>query len=105
MRAKKIMDNKLSDKTEGEKSIKKKDFPLLNFNHIKRFSIVISITLIIVLGLVALGYWLDKKFDTKPWFLLIGLIISFPIAQITVYKKMKQFMNKEFKRLNVKTKK
>lgn len=35
-------------------------------------SLGISVALSIVIGL-ALGYWLDKKFDTQPVLLLIGL--------------------------------
>lgn len=104
MRAKKFMEPKKVDKTEAEKSKKNQNFPLLNFNHIQRFSIVIITTLVIVLGMTALGYWLDKMFDTKPWLMAITLILSFPIAQLAVYRKMKQYTKKELKRLNVKPK-
>ncbi len=98
---------------EPKKNVKPKDksvenksnFPLLNFNHIKRFSIVITTTLAVVLSLVAFGYWLDTKLDTKPWLLVTGLLISFPIAQIAVYKQIKRYTKKEFDRLDIKVKK
>ena len=35
-------------------------------------SLGISVALSIVIGL-AIGYWLDKKFDTQPVLLLVGL--------------------------------
>ena len=35
-------------------------------------SLGISVALSIVIGM-ALGYWLDKKFDTQPVLLLVGL--------------------------------
>ena len=35
----------------------------------------IAFAVAIVIGL-ALGLWLDKKFDTAPWFLLVGLVVG-----------------------------
>lgn len=99
------MEPKKANKSEELKPSNKQDFPLLDFNHIRRFSLVITTTLVIVLTLIGLGYYLDTLLDTKPWLLLIGLIASFPIAQIAVYKKMKQYTQKEFDRLNIKRKK
>lgn len=95
----------MSDKKEEKKSKSKQEYPLLNFNHLQRFSIVIITTLVIVIGLVALGHWLDQKFETKPWLLIISLIISFPLSQLAVYKQMKRFTKKEFNRLEIKHKK
>jgi F0F1-type ATP synthase assembly protein I len=37
------------------------------------WSIGLSVVLAIIIG-VALGMWLDYKLDTKPWFMLGGLI-------------------------------
>lgn len=44
-----------------------------NFRELGYFaSLGISVALSIVIGL-AIGYWLDKKFDTQPVLLLVGL--------------------------------
>lgn len=98
------MTSKTAKKGGEHKKEAKKNFPLLNYNHLKRFSIVITSTFVIVLSFVGLGYWLDLKLGTKPWLLIILTIISFPITQLVVYRKMKEFTKKEFKRLNIKVK-
>lgn len=95
------MDKKV-DKSGGQN---KKDFPLLNYNHLRRFSVVITTTLFIVLIFVGTGIWLDMKLGTKPWLLIALTLASFPVMQLVVYKKMKDFTKKEFKRLNIKEKK
>lgn len=98
-----MKDSKKKINSKGNKSLKNKASKLLEFNHIKRFWIVISITLAITLILTLSGFWIDQHFNTKPLFLIIALISSFPIAQIVVYKKMKNYTQNEFKRLNIKT--
>jgi F0F1-type ATP synthase assembly protein I len=37
----------------------------------------IGIQLVVtILGFAALGWWLDQRFDTRPWLLLAGLIFG-----------------------------
>jgi len=68
---------------------------LLDFNHIQRFATVSGITLGSILAFAGLGYWIDTLLDTKPWFLLIGMIISFPLTQIMLIRKMKSMAPKK----------
>jgi len=35
------------------------------------------------------GYALDMQIGTKPLFLIIGLLISFPLSQYLIYKKFR----------------
>lgn len=45
-----------------------------------------------------LGIWLDKKFQTTPWFLLFCLVFALIFTGIIVYKKAKKY-GKEFEHL------
>ncbi len=40
----------------------------------------------IILGLL-LGRWLDKKFDTEPWLLLVSLALAFITTNIGILKE------------------
>lgn len=47
---------------------------------------------IIVIPIVILGVggaYADKKFETSPLFLLIGIIIAFTITSVAAYRKIK----------------
>ena len=37
-----------------------------------------------------LGYWVDKKFETKPWLLLVGLFFGLGIGFYQFYKVLIQ---------------
>jgi len=67
-----------------------------------------SIAIPLVL-LALLGRFIDKKFGTSPWFLLIGVIFSLIISTVLVYKKTIMIMddseNKEKKEKKEKKKK
>jgi F0F1-type ATP synthase assembly protein I len=51
---------------------------------------------IAILG--GLGYWLDTVLNTKPLIFIIGLVVAFPLSQVMVYRKTKQFANKKTKK-------
>lgn len=51
------------------------------------FSIVIPIALL-TFG----GRFIDKKFDTAPWFMIGGLLISVFVTGYIVFKKTKKLM-------------
>lgn len=36
------------------------------------------------------GAWLDKKFETSPWLLMTGILLSVVISGIAVYRKIKE---------------
>jgi len=49
-----------------------------------------------VVGLcVALGWWLDRKFDTSPWLLIVGLFISFIGTTYKLYLVGKRSMEED----------
>lgn len=66
-----------------------KDF-ILNYRDHFQITMKIAFTTI---GMMALfgggGYYIDKKIDTFPILFIIGLVISFPLIQILVYKQTK----------------
>ncbi len=35
------------------------------------------------------GAWLDKKFGTSPWMILLGIAISLLVSSVAVYRKVK----------------
>lgn len=47
-------------------------------------SIGLAMVLSIVFGL-AIGYWVDQTWDTKPWGLLIGLLVGIIAAFRNLY--------------------
>ncbi|KKS65614.1 MAG: hypothetical protein UV36_C0047G0002 [Parcubacteria group bacterium GW2011_GWC2_42_6] len=40
------------------------------------------------------GRWADKKFDTSPWFLLIGAMLAIGISSFLVFKKAMEIIKK-----------
>jgi len=52
-----------------------------------------SISLPIVIFALA-GRFLDRKFDTSPWIMLIGILVSIMISSHIVYKKTIKVIDK-----------
>lgn len=48
-------------------------------------------TIVVIAIFAGGGYLLDKQLGTYPTIFIIGLIVSFPITQIYLYKKLKKF--------------
>ena len=46
----------------------------------------------IVLGTFA-GLWLDGKLDTKPLFMLVGLVVGLVVATYGVYQMLQPFIS------------
>ena len=46
----------------------------------------------IVLGTFA-GLWLDGRLDTKPFFMIVGLVVGLIVAAYGVYQMLRPFMN------------
>ena len=40
------------------------------------------------IGMTLLGVWLDTVFTTKPWLMIIGIIVGFAFAILLVRKQM-----------------
>lgn len=52
---------------------------------------VIAVPLVI---LALLGRFIDKRYDTSPWFLIIGMFLALVISSIWVYKRTAEIMKK-----------
>jgi F0F1-type ATP synthase assembly protein I len=64
---------------------------LIGKNHLQITFRVLLITVLTIGILTGLGFWLDTIFDTKPLGMVIGLVIGFPVTQVVIYKKFKNF--------------
>ena len=53
------------------------------------YSIVIPIVVFALIGRL-----LDKKLDTSPWLLLLGILISIIVTTVLVYQKTIKIINK-----------
>lgn len=56
-------------------------------------NLVFELGYMIAIPIVVLGFGgalLDKKYDTSPLFILIGIVIAVLISSIAVYKKIKE---------------
>lgn len=40
-----------------------------------------------LVGLALVGRFLDKKFESSPWFLLAGILISISVSSYLIYRK------------------
>ena len=38
-----------------------------------------------------LGWWLDKKFATSPWWLIVGLVLGLLTTALDIYQLLKRF--------------
>ena len=60
---------------------------MLGYQDHFQITIKVAATTILLMGIFGgLGYYIDKKIDTFPILFVAGLVISFPIIQIVVYK-------------------
>ena len=67
-------------------------FTIENFPkfRLKFFFQVSLITLSITISMAFLGFLLDSYLKTKPLFLILFLVVSFPITQYLLYKYVKK---------------
>lgn len=45
-----------------------------------------------IVGFVLAGKFADQFFDTAPWLLFSGLIVSLPASFLVLYRKVKKFL-------------
>lgn len=38
----------------------------------------------------AIGYWIDGKFDTRPWLMLVGGLLGFAIGMMNLLRSAKK---------------
>ena len=59
-------------------------------NRIRMFLRVTLISLVVCGLMIGLGYVLDLYLESKPKFLIAGLVLAFPLTQFAVYKYVKK---------------
>lgn len=73
----------------------------LMFSQHWRISLMVAFISIFSIGLFAyLGYQADLFFDTYPAFLVVGVILSFPVSQFATYKWIKEKYIPRMKKLS-----
>jgi len=45
---------------------------------------------IVLFGLI--GRWLDKKWETSPWLLLVGILLAISVSGYLVYRETKKII-------------
>lgn len=76
---------------------KKSTEELENLMFGKHFQITIRVVTITVMGMLIFGgggYLLDKALGTKPLFLIIGLVVAYPVIQVTLYRTFRSITKK-----------
>ncbi len=64
-------------------------------NRITIFLHATGYTIVNVAVISGLGYLLDQQLGTFPGFFITGLVLSFPLTMVLIYKKFKKFALKE----------
>jgi len=62
-------------------------------NDLRQFSLLASVPTILIAGPTVgffAGQWLDKKFDTDPLFLILGLLLGFGAAGVEIARLVKR---------------
>lgn len=54
------------------------------------FAQISSVWLCSVFGGLAAGLWLDRRFETAPFFLLLLLVLGVALAMYSIYQTIKQ---------------
>jgi len=65
------------------------------FQAIKAFSVLsgLGVYLTVVVGCsIYLGHLFDENFNTHPYGIFAGILLGFPIAIYSLYKRIKKFM-------------
>ena len=47
-----------------------------------------------IVALALVGRMLDKRFETSPWLLLAGIVVSIIVSSFMVYRKVKDVIRK-----------
>lgn len=60
---------------------------------LSQFSLLAAVPTMLIAGPAVgffAGQWLDKKFDTEPYLLILGIVLGFGAAGIEIYKLVKK---------------
>lgn len=83
--------NRSQEKSEEASKKSSSHSSTLMFSQHFRVSLMVAAISVSMIGLFAGGgYLLDQQFQTKPLFLLAGVILSFPLSQFAVYRWVKK---------------
>jgi ATP synthase protein I len=69
------------------------DGPKLKYEILRQFGVLGSVGLHLVLGTftgLAIGYFLDRSFNTKPWLTLIFLAFGVAAGFVNLFRVMRQ---------------
>ncbi len=81
--------DKGNEKSDKSKRLKKLDQMMFSKHWLITYRVMI-----VTLGTIAAfgigGYYLDTLLNTKPFWLITGVVISYPIAQLILYKVFKK---------------
>lgn len=64
-------------------------FDYFNAKRLTMTSNVVAITVGILFFAFGIGYIVDMVLGTSPWFVFIFIILSFPLAQIVIFKRLR----------------
>jgi hypothetical protein len=76
-----------SEALENSPKYTLENFPKLRIN---LFFTILAFSLSIILSFSSIGYFLDYILNSKPLFLIIFAIISFPVLQVVLYRYVKK---------------
>ena len=79
---------------ESDKKQEVKENKILTRGDLVSFAMDVGFSISLPLaGFIFIGHLLDKNFDTKPLFLIIGLLLSLATTTVIIGKKIKKFYN------------
>jgi len=87
----------MPDNAKGKELEEKKDTVKINLlftNTWSRLLTVFSTNIVIICVFGIVGYFLDNYLETKPIFLMVSIIISFPVSIYAITKKAKKLQSK-----------
>lgn len=87
-------------KTNDDQEEKKTDINILLTNRLIIFLHIAFYTVTTLAVLGGGGYLLDQYIKTFPIFFISGLVISYPLVQIVLFKKLKKLINKKTSQAN-----
>jgi len=62
-------------------------------NRIKASISIAGITLGTIIIFFLIGYYIDIAFHTKPYGIIILLVVSFPLVQVILYRTLKKMFS------------
>jgi F0F1-type ATP synthase assembly protein I len=70
--------------------------PIENFRKkkIQAVKTIAFLNLAVIAVFVVIGFGLDYLFGTKPWLLIVSVVVSFPVTQFVVIKKIRKNISK-----------